>query len=614
MQWIRIASLSSGVGEPLDENQSAAKTSCRIRLKRLATWPPDHAEMASIRHESLDREDREDAPFLDSPDLSTPGPAHRHIHSKPSIGSHPVAANASANAISFRLKAILFAMILAVEIGYAFLEGPMVRIMESIACRQYFLDMDPTKIGADGQVPEAMCKIGEVQAELAAVKGYHVFFDGSLSALLAIPYGLLADRRGRKSTLALSLPGFGLNALFTILILWFSDIFPLRALWFTALTWVFGGGPVVSFAIIWTMMADVTNEAERAGIFFQFAIVSMGADFGSSAVSSYLMTLNPWVPLIVGFTIVMAGMMLILALPETKHALPPRQTETTHVELSDLTDHTPEPKYSLHDEPEPYSGEPDMNGDHENEPPSWSIPSYSHQSILTKFRANYRFYLKPYRFILNRKPVLVLLTAFLVYRLSRGSSWFLTQYISTRYSWTLAQSNFLVSCRPTVSIPLFLFGLPLLKSRFLSPRLSSTEKDLWLARRSIFCLTIGTLGIGLSPTIATMIPSMIIQTSGSGFVFLARSIVTTLVERDETARLFTAIEIIQSLGNVVASLSITTVFQIGLRLGGVWIGLAWMMTSTLFCIVGVAIWTFKLPPSPPTPDFVMDEYDGDDRA
>lgn len=140
--------------------------------------------MAPIRHESLDREDREDVPFLDSPDPSNPGPAHRHVHSKPSIGSHPVKANASASAISFRLKATLFAMVLAVEIGFAFLEGPMVRIMESIACRQYFLGVDPTKIGADGQVPEAMCKIGEVQAELAAVKGYHMFFDGSLSKLV----------------------------------------------------------------------------------------------------------------------------------------------------------------------------------------------------------------------------------------------------------------------------------------------------------------------------------------------------------------------------------------------------------------------------------------------
>jgi hypothetical protein len=105
---------------------------------------------------------------------------------------------------------------------------------------------------------------------------------------------------------------------------------------------------------------------------------------------------------------------------------------------------------------------------------------------------------------------------------------------------------------------------------------------------------------------------MIIQTSGSGFVFLTRSIITTLVDRDETARLYTVIEIIQSFGNVVASLSITTVFQLGLRLGGFWVGLAWMMTSSLFCMVAAAIWFFQLPPTPQTPEFVVGEFDEGD--
>ena len=55
-------------------------------------------------------------------------------------------------------------------------------------------------------------------------------------------------------------------------------------------------------------------------------------------------------------------------------------------------------------------------------------------------------------------------------------------------------------------------------------------------------------------------------------------------------------ELLQSVGNVIASLSITTVFQVGLEWGGVWVGLAWMMTSTAFALVGVSIWLFKLPP------------------
>lgn len=339
----------------------------------------------------------------------------------------------------------------------------------------------------------------------------------------------------------------------------------------------------------------------------------MGSDFVSSAVSSWLMAMNPWVPLLIGFGIVFLGLLFILFLPETKHALPARASEPSNMELSELSDDAETKQhYDKPGESEPFLHESELDPDQDHEPPtSWSYTSRQSRSLWAKCRANYRFYVQPYLFILNRKPILLLLTAFLVYRLSRGSSWFLTQYISTRYHWTLAQSNFLVACRPTVSIPVFLWGLPWLKSHVLNPRRTPTEKDLWLARASIFCLTLGTLGIGLSPSIATLIPSLIIQTSGSGFVFLTRSIITTLVERDETARLYTVIEIIQSVGNIVASLSITGVFQLGLRAGGFWIGLAWMMTSSLFCMVAIAIWLFRLPPAPHSPEFVVGDFEED---
>lgn len=427
---------------------------------------------------------------------------------------------------------------------------------------------------------------------------------------MAIPYGLLADRNGRKSTLAWGIPGFALNSLITIVVMWFSNIFPLRAVWLSSLAWLIGGGPVVAFAIIWTMMADVTTELERAELFFQFAIVSMASEFISGAFSSYLMTMNPWVPFLVGFGIIHAGLLFILLLPETMHAIPSRRPEPSNVELSDLSQDA-EPKPQFQNEGQ-YHDESDLDtaADHHDHL-SWSYPSEQHPSIWEKCRASYRFYMKPYLFILNRKPVILLLTSFLVYRLSRGSSWFLSQYISTRYRWTLAQANMLVSSRPTVSVPMFLWGLPWLKRHVLDPRRTATEKDLWLARASIACLTIGTLGIGLSPSVATLIPAMIVQTSGSGFMFLARSIITTLVERDETARLYTVVEILQSVGNIVASLSITGVFQLGLRLGGFWIGLAWIMTSTLFCMVGAAIWWFRLPPTPHAPEFVVGEFEED---
>lgn len=168
------------------------------------------------------------------------------------------------------------------------------------------------------------------------------------------------------------------------------------------------------------------------------------------------------------------------------------------------------------------------------------------------------------------------------------------KYISTRYHWTLAQANLLMSFRPLLTIPLLLTVLPAV-SRYLLRTMESAHKDLHLARISIVFLTLGTLGIGLSPSIPPLIVSLVIQAAGAGFLFATRSLITSLIRREETAKLFTVIEILQSVGAVIASLVITNIFRLGIDLGGFWIGLAWFMTSSLFVMVGVAVWLVRIP-------------------
>ena len=215
-------------------------------------------------------------------------------------------------------------------------------------------------------------------------------------------------------------------------------------------------------------------------------------------------------------------------------------------------------------------------------------------SFLVQLLKNWRSSVLPYAFIVKNKRIVLLLTAFLVYRLSRGSSWFLVQYISTRYSWSIANANLLVSFKHALTVPLFLLLLPML-SRWMLRYMSPSQKDILLARCSIVSLMLGTLGIGLSPSILMVIPSLFMQTCGAGFVFFTRSLITTLVKRDETARLYTVIEAIQAVGNVIASIALTNVFQLGVELGGAWIGLAWMTTSSLFFVVAIATFVFRLP-------------------
>lgn len=130
--------------------------------------------------------EREDAPFLQSSegDSSPISPLDEPKHHE-SEERDP-----ASQKLRLRLLLTLFAVVLAVEMGLNMADSPMVRIYESITCRHYYAQHDSSQIGADGQVEEELCKVKDVQTELAAVKGYMEFFDGLLS--MVIPGGIPA--------------------------------------------------------------------------------------------------------------------------------------------------------------------------------------------------------------------------------------------------------------------------------------------------------------------------------------------------------------------------------------------------------------------------------------
>ncbi|EED19842.1 MFS transporter, putative [Talaromyces stipitatus ATCC 10500] len=514
--------------------------------------------MQALQDNAEDRfADREDAPFLDPSQPKNERPSRKEK-------------NASREKLRIRLMITLYAIILLVEMGNAMTNGPFTRIFESIVCKNWYREHDPSKLGSDGEVPEDQCKSSAIQGEVATIKGVMEFFDGITSVLLAIPYGLLADRIGRKPTIMLSIPGFILNMVVSGVVLWWSDIFPLRAIWFSALTWLFGGGLVVASALVWTMMADVTTEQQRSAMFFQFGVVVMGSEFLSNSLGSWLMLFSPWRPLLIGWGIIIIGLCLGLTLPETKNAFSSAISEPDYSEheMSDLS--------TVVDEEEQEGILPFAKATGAAHQP----PSSAWMKIKTSFLA--------YTFFFQDRQVVLLSSAFLVYKLSRGTAWFLIQYVSIRYGWSLAAANMITSLKSILMVFLFVAILPL-ASWYLQKKRGAD------GRTKDMILTKGTLGMGLSPHIAIMIFFLVIQTMGAGFVYTTRSVVTTMIHRDQTARLYTLIEIIQALGMILASPIMTGFFNLGLQLDGFWIGLAWMVAAGLFGIVGLIIWRVRLP-------------------
>ena len=388
-----------------------------------------------------------------------------------------------------RLVITLIVILLAFEIGGQLIPGPIVRVIESISCDRYW-----RVHGLSSHIPEHLCNIPTVQTEVATVKGYSDLLEGLLclfptvpyplfsdepvvltlilvtATICAIPYGLMADRYGRRQAIRLTVPGF---------------------------------------------------------------------------------LLNPWIPLLVGCATVTVGLGCALSLPETMNLAVKTQNATAYRD-------------------QPVAPEPVKS-------------SLRYARLVRKVER----VIHPYRFIFSSR-LLLLLFSFAVFQVAHGSAAFLTQYISTRFNWTLARAQLLSSLHAAATIPVFVFLLPYLSTKVLK-RMSLLWRDLYIARFSIISLVVGSLGVGISPYIFVLIPSLCFHALGTEFAIAMRSLATALVNREETARLYAAIEILQSIGTVLGSLCFTNAFKSALLISGIGAGLVWILSSLLFAFVGVAL-------------------------
>ena len=104
------------------------------------------------------------------------------------------------------------------DIGDYLIQAPRLRLYESIICTEYYSThnisfpqeyytthntiLPPTK-----PIPEEYCKLDDIQDELAMIQGWQFAFDSISSILLAVPYGWVADRYGRKLVITMALGG-----------------------------------------------------------------------------------------------------------------------------------------------------------------------------------------------------------------------------------------------------------------------------------------------------------------------------------------------------------------------------------------------------------------------
>ncbi|KAJ6007920.1 hypothetical protein N7540_011896 [Penicillium herquei] len=106
---------------------------------------------------------------------------------------------------------------------------------------------------------------------------------------LALPYGMLADWIGYRPAAVLAFFGTAMCANWSRVVFWFYPILPIRALWFSALWRILGGGPQIVTSLTFSAVASVTPAKKRTTVFSQMTAVILTTELIGPPIGAMLM-------------------------------------------------------------------------------------------------------------------------------------------------------------------------------------------------------------------------------------------------------------------------------------------------------------------------------------
>ncbi|KAF1943909.1 hypothetical protein EJ02DRAFT_510656 [Clathrospora elynae] len=472
------------------------------------------------------------------------------------------------------LVGLIFAVVAIVDVGAFLAEPPKTRVFEANLCLGYYREHDPSVIGADGRIPEQLCKVDEVQQRLAGIFGWQEMFDALPGILLAVPFGTLADRVGRKWILTASLVGLQLSSAWVLFICYFKTL-PLQLTWFSSAFFVLGGGPIVAMSIAVTVISDIAPPAQRTTIFLYLAACVLIAEMVAPIMAARLMEKGDWLPLLLALAIQQVGVVVGVFFPETLH---------------------------LRDLPEPRDRDED----------SMELQSAAGQFSLTAQLRNFRTAVD---FLRSDWTLTLVVFTFLANRLGRQAITLLVRYTSKRYSWEIKKAAYLLSFRAATNLVSITVLIPFVNFLLLKKfRFPVHWADLWIARGSISITAVSFLIMGAAAHPALFILGLLVYNLGTGHNAAMRSIAIHVVggqSSPDIGKLMSTIAMAESLGAMVAGPLLNAMFQWGIGLGSVWLGLPFLASALVF--VGMTAVAFIIDVKDKDKDIAYVEVNGDEE-
>ncbi|KAI3546267.1 major facilitator superfamily transporter [Colletotrichum filicis] len=435
---------------------------------------------------------------------------------------------------------------------------PTTRKVEDIVCRQYY-----GVLYTQDAIDESKCKEDEIQSEVAMIFAVYSALQASIGAVSAFPWGIVADRLGRKQVFSLAVLGQMLDQAWFLVVCAFPKVIPLKALWVGPSMLLVGGGNAVLSAVVFSMLSDVTTSENRAKKFMAVHLASMIGNLCAPAIAGWMMErTGPWPVMWLAYAGFATLLFTIHLVPETK---PPAAKVSS----------------------DPIADSPEADS-----PVIGTI-----QHTLARLKESIAL-------LKNPSLVILMVATLSSYPVVMSTYQFMTIFASKRYHVSLSQTGYLSSLYGFGVFLTIIAVLPALSRLLASAKAPKPlrytddhERDLFLGRLSSVALLLGALTMSASPTIGAFIGGLAILALGSGWGSYVRSLCAVYVDAAHRTRLYSIISLVETAGQTYTQPMLAGLFSLGMKLGGAWIGLPYLGVAG-FCVAALGLLLMvRLPPA-----------------
>jgi hypothetical protein len=167
------------------------------------------------------------------------------------------------------------------------------------------------------------------------------------------------------------------------------------------------------------------------------------------------------------------------------------------------------------------------------------------------------------------------------------------QYMHVRYHWSFEKTTSLMSYQATIHLIFYAAVIPVAQA-ILSKRLGNNDKaNIVLIKASMVFAAIGSLVMGTSHSPPGVFVGVTIALLGSGFGPFMLSLLTTMVQKNETAFLYMCLTVSGTTGALAGTPLLQVALAKGIKLGGEWIGLPFYLAVVLYVLGITASWGIK---------------------